>query len=256
LRKVKIVFLIGLVAVISYCFYFFLFTSLRAEGEIQFSQTNKPYDLVIKHALILDGTGKKEMFRGDIAIRDGYIVEVGSVQELDFPIFDAGGLTVMPWPVRPVNMEEADKGGLVEHLFRTSYPHYPASYLYFQGEPYSGFNLAQVAQQRGEKPQKTFNNLQKKLSAMSKVYLLPLELAEEKLLSGTASLPELAAYLTSCPAKAMGKTDRGMIKPNYKAELYFFITHDYEEECLKQLFLKGELPAPALYCQAGQLLEQ
>jgi hypothetical protein len=255
LRKIKIVFLIGLAAVISYCFYFFLFTSLRAEGEGQSLQANKPYDLVIKHVLILDGTGEKEMFRGDIAIRDGHIVEVGSVQELDFPIFDAGGLTVMPLPVRLVNMEKADNGGLVEHLFRTSYPRYPASYLYFQDEPYLGFNLAQVAQQRGESAQKTFNYLQKKLPAMSKVYLLPLELAEEKLLADTASLPELVAYLTGYPAKAMGKTAKGIIKPNYKADLYFFITHNYEEESLKQLFLKGELPVCALRCQAGRLIE-
>ncbi|HHY05481.1 MAG TPA: hypothetical protein GX532_00645 [Clostridia bacterium] len=256
MRKPKIVFLIGLAAIISYCFYFFLFTLLQAEGEIQFPQTNKPYDLVIKHVLILDGTGEKEIFRGDIAMRDGHIVEVGSVQELDCPLFDAGGLTVMPMPIEPLNMEEAAERGLVEHLFRTSYPRYPASYLYFQEEPYLGFNLAQIAQQRGEIPQKTFNELQKKLPAMSKVYLLPLELAEEKLLSATASLEELVAYLTGYPAKALGKTDKGMIKPDYKADLYFFITHNYEEESLKQLFLKGKLPVCALRYQAGQLLEQ
>ncbi|MDD2212705.1 MAG: hypothetical protein PHS83_04095 [Clostridia bacterium] len=258
LRKIKIVFLFGLVALISYCFYFFVFTSLSAEGELQFGQTNELYDLVIKHALILDGTGEKERFRGDIAIRDGCIVEVGSVSEVDSPAFDAGGLTVMPMPVRPVNMEKAESvgGGILEHLLRTSYPRYPSSYLYFQDEPYCGLNLAQVAQQRGESPQKTFYYVQKQLPAMSKIYLLPLGLAEEKLLAGTASLQELAAYLTGYPAKVTGNTDLGMIKPNYKADLYFFITDDYEEESLKQLFLKGELPALALCCKKGQLLAQ
>jgi hypothetical protein len=256
LRKIKIVFLLGLITLIGYCVCFFVFTSLQAEGERRFSQTKKTYDLVIKHSLILDGTGEKERFRGDIAIRDGRIVEVGSVQELDSPTFDAGGLTVMPMPVQPVGMEEVERGGVVEHLLRTSYPRYPSSYLFFQDEPYQGLNLAQVAQQRGETLQKAFSYLQKQLPGMSKVYLLPLELAEEKLLAGTASLPELAAYLTGYPAKVMGRTDFGMIKPDYRADLYFFITDDYEEECLIRLFLKGEMPALALCCKEGQLLAQ
>jgi len=45
-------------------FLFFPVYLTQAEGEIQFPQTNKPYDLVIKHVLILDGTGEKEIFRG------------------------------------------------------------------------------------------------------------------------------------------------------------------------------------------------
>lgn len=256
MRRIKIVFLLGLITLISYCFYFFVFTSLSAEGDMQFPQTKKSYDLVIKHALILDGTGEKERFRGDIAIKDGCIVEVGSVQELDFPTFDAGGLTVIPMPVKPISIEKAERGCIPEHLFRTSYPRYPSSYLFFQDEPYLGLNLAQVAQQRGEKPEKTFNCLQKQLPTMSKVYLLPLELAEEKLLAGTASLQELAAYLTGYPAKVMGKNDIGMIKPDCKADLYFFITDDHEEENLKQLFLKGEMPPLALCCKEGRLVEQ
>ena len=243
MRGVKIVSLLVVVAVISYGFYYFLFTALKSENDIQTTQKVTTYDLIIKHVLILDGTGEKERFRGDIAIRDGRIVEVGSVQEQDFPTFDAGGLTVMPLPVRPVK-----DNTVVEHLFRTSYPRYSAHYLYFQDGPYQGFNLAQVSQQRGETPQKTLNNLQMQLPEMTKVILVPLELGEE-------SLPELAAYLTGYPAIAIEKHDLGMIKPDYKADLYFFITRDYNEESLKQLFLKGKLPEPALYCQGGKLLE-
>jgi len=94
-------------------------------------------------------------------MRDGHIVEVGSVQELDCPLFDAGGLTVMPMPIEPLNMEEAAERGLVEHLFRTSYPRYPASYLYFQEEPYLGFNLAQIAHTRGKFRKKLLMNYRK-----------------------------------------------------------------------------------------------
>jgi len=243
LRRLKIIILLVFVAVISYGFYFFLFTAIQADENVQLPNKETTYDLVIKHALILDGTGEKERFRGDIAIKNGRIVEVGSVRELDFPTFDAGGLTVMPMPVRPTKDNEA-----VEHLFKNSYPRYPAHYLYFQDGPYQGYNLAQVSQQRGETLQNTFKHLQMQLSAMTKVLLVPLELGEE-------SLPELAAYLTGNPAKAMKKDNLGMIKPGYKADLYFFITRDYDEESLKQLFLKGKLPEPALYCQEGKLLE-
>ena len=243
MRGVKTVILLVIVAVISYGFYFFLFTALNADEDIQITQKETTYDLVIKHALILDGTGEKEKFRGDIAIKDSRIVEVGSVQERDFPTFDAGGLTVMPFPVRPVK-----DNSVVEHLFRTSYPRYSAHYLYFQDGPYQGFNLAQVSQQRGETPQKTFNALQLELPAMTKVNLVPLELGEE-------SLPCLTAYLTGYPATALGKNGLGMIKPDYKADLYFFVAREYDEETLKQHFLKGELPEPALYCREGRLME-
>ena len=245
MRGVKIAIILVFAALISYGFYFFLFTALQAEEDIQLTRQEITYDLVIKHALILDGTGEKERFRGDIAIKDGRIVEVGSVQEQDFPTFDAGGLTVMPLPVRPV---KDDTNTVVEHLFKTSYPRYSAYYLYFQDAPYQGFNLAQISRQRGESPQKAFKDLQIQLPDMTKVILVPLELGEE-------SLPGLAAYLTGNPAIAMGKYDLGMIKPDYKADLYFFITRDYDEESLKQLFLKGKLPEPALYCQGGKLLE-
>lgn len=249
MRRIKIPFLLLSIAVISYIFYFFLFTTLSAKEESQsLRHINKPYDLVIKHALILDGTGERERFRGDIAIREGLIVEVGSVQEQDFPVFDAGGLTVMPMPLQLINKEQEKVEGVLEHLFRTSFPRYPAHYLYFQDPPYQGFNLAQIAQQRGEIPRQTFNYLKSQLPSMTKVDLVPFAL-------GDNTLHELAAYLTHYPVKAMGKGEMGIIKPEQKADLYFFITQDYDEESLIQLFLKGKLPEPALYCREGQLSE-
>lgn len=265
MRYLKIAFFLVFVSVISYVFYFFLFTTLKTEQAAQSPQANinQEYDLVIKHAQILDGSGEKEMFRGDIAIRDGLIVEVGSVQEREFPTFDAGGLTVMPSPVYPSSQREQLAKNVLEHLFRTSYPRYPAYYLYFQEPPYQGFNLAQVAQQRGESVQTTFNYLQNQLPATVKVYLVPLELSKEmsdavtgsSQASSSLSLPQLAAYLTYYPAKTMDADDLGIIKPEFKADLHFFITRDYTEENLKELFLRGQLPEAALYYQEGQLLE-
>lgn len=236
LRRIKIALLLGVLGIASYYMVFMIFVDHTT-----------PNDLVIKHVRILDGTGEKEMYRGDIAIRDGRIVKIGFIPLQNEPVFDAGGLTVMPMPISIENTN-----GMVEHLFSTSYPRYPAHYLFFQEGFYQGLNLAQVAQQRGEKPEKTFNYLQSQLPVNTKVYLVPLKLEEHKVQDGSYSLEKLAAYCTGFPAMTIGKTDVGMIKTGFKADLYFFISQDYDEESLKQLFLKGKFPVSAVLLKEGK----
>lgn len=236
LRRIKFVLLLAILGIASYYAVFMIFAVHTA-----------PNDLVIKHVQILDGTGEKGIYRGDIAIRDGRIVRIGFIPLQNAPVFDAGGLTVMPMPI---GIENTD--GMLEHLFCTSYPRYPAHYLFFQEGSYQGLNLAQVAQQRGEKPEKAFNYLQSQLPATTKIYLVPLELEEDKLRDGSYSLEELVAYRTGFPAMTMGKADVGMIKTGFKADLYFFISQAYDEESLKRLFLKGELPASAVLLKEGK----
>jgi N-acyl-D-aspartate/D-glutamate deacylase len=53
------------------------------------------YDLVVKDARIVDGTGK-EAYGGDIAVKDGRIVAVGEVNGTATRTIDAGGQVVAP----------------------------------------------------------------------------------------------------------------------------------------------------------------
>ncbi len=53
------------------------------------------HDLVVKNARIVDGTGKPA-FAGDVAIRDGRFVEVGTVRGKEREAFDAAGHVVAP----------------------------------------------------------------------------------------------------------------------------------------------------------------
>lgn len=220
--------------------YFFLFTILQAEGDLQFPQK---YDIVIKYAQILDGSGEKEVFRGDLGIKDGVLVQVGAIEVEDCPVFDAGGLTVMPWVPE---FESSDN--ILEHHFYSAYPRYPATALYFSQPPYQGLSLAQLAHQKGLSVEQTFRDLQQELSAGDKVYLLP------EVLPTDPTLEELAASLTGALAKALGKEKQGQIKPGYPADLYFFITHHYDNANLEELFLRGKLPDCALCCLQGELL--
>lgn len=253
MRKTTTLLILILTAIISYVFCFFLFNTLRGEAEKFDPAESRPYDLVIKHVLILDGTGKKEIFRGDIACRDGDIVEVGTVMVEDCPLFDAGGLTVMPYPVKLFNPEAHDSFVLVEHLLQTSYPRYSPNALYFQDEPYLGFNLAQIAAQRGQSPAQVFAVLKKELPGTAKVYLLSQEFTGGIGSAAETTLVELAATLTSYPALVMGQKERGVIKPGCCADLYFFVTREYDVEKLKQLFSQGKLPDGVLHYQNGQM---
>ncbi len=58
------------------------------------------YDLTIKGGTIYDGTGKAS-FRGDVAVADGIIREVGEVKDTAHEVIDADGLAVAPGFVDP-----------------------------------------------------------------------------------------------------------------------------------------------------------
>jgi len=53
------------------------------------------FDLIIRNGVIVDGTGRPQ-FRGDVAVRDGRIVEVGEVSGLAKRTLDADGALVTP----------------------------------------------------------------------------------------------------------------------------------------------------------------
>ncbi|MFX8712040.1 amidohydrolase family protein, partial [Acinetobacter baumannii] len=53
------------------------------------------YDLVIRDGTIVDGTGRPG-YRGDVAVRDGLIVAVGTVKGTGKREIDAAGKIVTP----------------------------------------------------------------------------------------------------------------------------------------------------------------
>jgi N-acyl-D-amino-acid deacylase len=58
-------------------------------------QTNSEADLIVRNGLIVDGTGR-EPYAGDVAIKDGKIVEVGQVNARAKEEVDAAGCIVTP----------------------------------------------------------------------------------------------------------------------------------------------------------------
>jgi len=48
-----------------------IFFCLQSYKQKVIYNSRKKYDLVIKYAQILDGSGEKEVFRGDLGIKDG-----------------------------------------------------------------------------------------------------------------------------------------------------------------------------------------
>jgi N-acyl-D-aspartate/D-glutamate deacylase len=59
-----------------------------------------PYDLLIKNGMIVDGSGASA-FRGDLAVRDGKIVEVGAISGVSARVIDASDLIVAPGFIDP-----------------------------------------------------------------------------------------------------------------------------------------------------------
>jgi N-acyl-D-aspartate/D-glutamate deacylase len=54
-----------------------------------------PYDLLIKHGMVVDGTGFSR-YRADVAVKDGIIVEIGKIGGAANTTIDADGLFVAP----------------------------------------------------------------------------------------------------------------------------------------------------------------
>ncbi|HHZ16013.1 MAG TPA: hypothetical protein PLJ33_04445 [Peptococcaceae bacterium] len=256
MRKGSLLLLLGIVGIAASftCFYGLFFSDAGGMASAADSRLGT-YDLVFKYAQIYDGTGEREVFRGDIAIKDGRIVKVGYVDEQEYKarralIFDVGGLTVMP---SIVQLEKTNE--VVEHLLKTSYPRYPAHYLYFFEGAYAGLSLAQVAQQRGESVEKTFAFLCERNPAHTKVYILPMEVDENKVKEKSYTVEELVAYYTGYLAEKIGKKDVGKVQAGCNADLSFFVTREYDEQKLREMLLRGEFPKMSFSCKKGKIIK-
>ena len=228
------------------CFFIALnvFTGLRIKGYTYLFRATTPYDLVIKHAKIFDGSGENEPFRGDIGIRDGYIVGVGYINPKDSPVFDAGGLTFLPAPVK---IEESD--GVIAHLLAASYPRYSADEIFLWESPYEGVSLAQAALAKGVTVAEMFKYLHTTAASTTKVFLAPLALVEDDF-----SAQEMLARLTSYRARLMGRQDVGCIREGFKAEMCMIKTNDYSVETLTHFFARGEMPPPVYRIEGGRFV--
>ncbi len=84
---------------------------LRAQSAQQPSRADTVYDVVIRHGRILDGEGNPWIL-GDIAIRDGRFVKIGTVQQTGRTEIDAAGKYVSPgW----IDMMDQSGGVLLQN---------------------------------------------------------------------------------------------------------------------------------------------
>lgn len=245
-RVFIIVIIIILLSSASYYLSLQIFTGLKIKGYSYLLGKDDTYDLVLKYGEILDGSGENARFRGDIAIEDGKIVGVGYVQSQDSPIFDAGGLTILPVPI-----DIEDGSDVVEHLLIDSYPRYPAEYIYFEKPPYRGLNLMEISRREGSSPENIFKKILNTSNPDEKVLLVPLEYADQALTE-----EEMVARRTGYRANFFAKNDMGMIKRGYGADLYFVRTREYSEERLIEILLQGSYPSPIRRVEQGEFINQ
>ena len=239
---IKRLLFVGFIGLMSFLIALNVFAGLRIKGYSYLFRATTPFDLVIKHAVILDGTGENPSFRGDIGIIDGYIAALGFINPKDSPTFDAGGLTFIPAPV------EIETGNaVVEHLLATSYPRYSADEIILREPPYEGMSLAQAARSKGVAPEEMFQYLKKGAAPAAKVLLAPLAIREDDL-----SAQEMLARLTSYRARLMERPDEGCIRQGFKADMHVFKTANYPYDTLTALFAKGELPRPVFRVKGGR----
>ncbi len=261
--RVKKIGLVVLVGLLSYFLAVNVLMGLKVKGYRYLFRATEPYDLVIRNAVILDGTGLNAAFRGDLALLDGYIAALGYIRQKNSPVYDAGGLTVIP---RPIAIEEicgdnTDSGDetklaaeycsdILKHLLEGSYPRYPAEEILFPTGLYRGQTLAQAACAQKTSEQALFDALKKEMPSQAIVLLVPARYNKED-----RSNEELLARLTGYRAELLGWEESGRIKEGNRADFYFFKSHDYSEDGLRELLLQGRIPQPDLIMEAGEFKE-
>lgn len=244
MRHFKIVVLAVTLGIVAYLLSFNLFMGLKVKGYKYLFRSTEPFDVVIKHAIILDGTGENERFRGDIAVRDGLIAAVGYVNPKNSPIYDAGGLTAIPALI-PIEKKEDTP----EHLFSTSYPRFMPEEIFFAEGEYEGLSLKEVAEMQGLSVEQVHKDLSEKLGSQTKILLISFNYMEKE---AAPNLVQMMARLTGFRASYYGKKNCGMIKAGFQADINFFKTNDYTDAQLMELMKKGELPKPLIKLEKGK----
>lgn len=240
------VLIVILVGISSYVIILNIFTGLKVSGYDYLFTAKEPYDLVIKHATVLNGAGADDPLRADIAIRKGLIVGLGYINPKESPVFDAGGLMIIPSPLKVTAGEQT-----VEHLLSTAYPRYNADEIFLQSQPYDGISLAEAAFAAGLSADKMFDRIRENSESGDKVLIAVLE---EN--STCDSAKEYLARLTGCRADFLGLDEKGIIKDGKLADFYIFKTKDFPEEKLLELFKQGAFPEPIYIVQNGEFIKQ
>ena len=96
MNKIKIFFSVSLIFILTFLLSFFALQFAKQKGREDLFRATNPYDLVIKNARIIDGTGR-EPFDAHIGIRNGQIITVSKNLRLgNADLFDATGFTLLP----------------------------------------------------------------------------------------------------------------------------------------------------------------
>lgn len=246
MRYIRFIIIVLILSAATYFLSLNMFMGLKIEGYSYLFNTTLPYDLVIKHALILDGTGQNKRYRGDIAFRGGKIVGVGYVNPEGSPVFDAGGLTLIPAP-QPLEKNEET----LEHVFSTSYPRYPAQHIYLQEGLYQGLSLEQTAEVLGLSIEGAFKILKESPGLNPKAVIIEIPRQEED-----TTLQEYLARLTGYRATYYNHVGQGVVKAEAITDLYLFKSRDFTDEELLRYFKQGKVPQPIYIIKNGKFANQ
>lgn len=94
--KIKIILSVFLIFLMSFLLSFFALQYAKQKGNDELFRFANPYDLVIKNARIIDGTGG-EIFDAHVGVSNGVIKTVGkNLERGDANVFDATGYTLIP----------------------------------------------------------------------------------------------------------------------------------------------------------------
>lgn len=235
--------LIGfLVFIFSFFTIFTILEIIKHNGNEELFRARQPYDLVIKNARIIDGTGDK-VFRGEIGIQGEKIIYIGKNIETEGvkKIFDAAGYTIAPQKV-----EWSSNLDGIERDLRSALLRYDPKRIIINDKKYP--------QWKGRSAQALFNEESLSESELENIgyveaLILP-ELKEPKGDTIVNAFHKLTGWRGEYLEKEIGK-----IKENYPANLAVFNHRQIEEaEVLK--YLQQEKMPPSDYLIQGTKIKK
>jgi len=230
-KNMKILKLIGIGFLSLLVSFFVFFAGLEAykhTSGAQLFRAQNPYDLVIKNARIIDGTGG-EIYRADIGIRDNIIIKIGKRLNTEkAKIFDAAGYTVAPHKVEWVESLGCIKRDLASALVR--YPENRIIISKAKNSQWEGKSVKALL----SNPAISKNILEADRSAVA--FISPV-LKETEANDINTAYYQISGWRGELLAQDIGK-----IKPGFPASLVIFNHRELNNEKLLDYLLQEKLP--------------
>lgn len=209
--KFKIILSVFLIFLITFLLSFFSLEFAKQKGKDDFFRHANPYDLVIKNARIIDGTGGG-VVEAHIGISDGIIKTVSkNIRRGNANIFDATGYTLMPKMTKlpdEVPWVSRDLPGAMSR-----FPYYRIFFKASEDKLLAGRSLEAVLRE----------GIYKEEDLLEKFSWIVLIAPDEEELE-TDTLNKALYKITGWRSDALGIEDLGKILPEYKMEGIFYRT--------------------------------